>query len=75
MEKIVINAECLTINVNAKGSNASFVVKSDKQPAAMPGQPQRIAARRAIQFNFDDATAKNFEPGSIYSIAVEDAAE
>lgn len=73
MKKIQIKAECLNVQVNQNGSNASFVVKSDKQPAqpAQPGQPQRLNVRRAIQFNFDDDTAKQFEPGKEYSITVE----
>jgi hypothetical protein len=72
MKKVTLTAECLSINANAKGSNVSFVVKADKQPAPVPGQRPQIIARRAVTINFDDTTAKQFEPGKKYKISVED---
>jgi len=71
MKKVTIKAECLNVQVNKNGSNASFVVPTEKQPAAQPGQPQRLSVRRAITCNFDDDTAKNFTPGKSYTITIE----
>lgn len=72
MAKVIIKAECLNQNNSAQGSNAAFVVKADKQPAAAPGQPARLNVRRAVQLNFDDDTCAQFKPGKKYSITVEE---
>jgi len=71
MAKTSFKAECLTQNNTANGSNATFVVRAEKQPAATPGQPPRIAALRTAQFNFDDDTGKNFTPGKTYTLTIE----
>jgi len=68
----ISDAECLNQGNTSRGSNASLIVKSAEQPKALPGQPQAINARKTIQFNFDDTTGKNFEPGKKYKITVEE---
>lgn len=71
MAKVTIKAECLNQSNTKNGSNAAFVVKSEKQAPAAPGQPERINAKRAVQVNFDDDTASQFKPGKHYTITIE----
>lgn len=72
MAKVTIKAECITQNNTQNGSNAVFVVKNDVK--AGPGeaqQPGRLAVKRAVNVNFDDDTAKQYQPGKTYTITIE----
>jgi len=73
MAKVVIKAECLTQSNNKNGSNATFIVEDKSKPpvASVPGMPPRLPARRTVSVNFDDATAKQFETGKLYTITIE----
>jgi len=70
--KIEIKTKCLSQNNTTNGSNATFVVEADKQPAPQPGQPRQIAARKVINCNFDDSTAKQFDTTKQYKITIEE---
>jgi len=71
MAKVTIKAECITQNNTPSGSNATFVVKNNVAAApGAPGQP-RIAVKRAINLNFDDDTARQYQPGKTYTITIE----
>ncbi len=70
MAKVVIKAECLTQNNTANGSNVTFIVKAPaNETPAIPGQPMQ--AKRVINFNFDDDTAKQYIPKKPYTITIE----
>ena len=72
MAKVTIKAECVTQNNTPSGSNATFVVKNNVAAApGAPGQPNRLAVRRALSLSFDDDTARQYQPGKTYTITIE----
>jgi len=71
MAKLTLKTTCERTVVTKQGSNAMFVIESEKLPPAAPGQPPIRTARTLIQFNFNNDTAKQFVPDKKYSITIE----
>lgn len=73
MSKVTIKAECVVQNNTTNGSNATFVVKNKGKPvpAMLPVQPGNLPVTKAVSVDFNDDSAKQYEPGKQYTITIE----